>query len=85
MKWRLDFLSVYSFDLSYTSWTCFDLYGCVKQICVCVSTFGLGCFLIFALARDVNVMLEGCSLECCHTFRQLFRVVNSIKKFLLGG
>jgi hypothetical protein len=36
-------------------------------------------------ASDVNVMLEGCSLECCHTFRQLFRVVNSIKKLLLAA
>jgi hypothetical protein len=42
-------------------------------------------FLIYAPVRDVNVMLEGCSLECCHTFRQLFRVVNSIKKLLLAA
>jgi hypothetical protein len=41
-------------------------------------------FLVSAPARDVNMMLEGCSLRCCHTFRQLFRVVNSLKKILLA-
>jgi hypothetical protein len=75
MKSRFDVHSVYLFDL----------YGCIKQICVCILPLVSDEFLLFASARDVNVMLEGCSLECCHTFRQLFRVVNSLKKILLAA
>jgi hypothetical protein len=42
-------------------------------------------FLVSAPMRDVNIVLEGCSPECCYTFRQLFRIGNSLRKILLAA
>jgi hypothetical protein len=42
-------------------------------------------YLVSAPARDVNIALHGCSIECCHTFRQLFTVANSLRKIILAA
>jgi hypothetical protein len=42
-------------------------------------------YLVSAPMRDVNIALHGCSIECCHTFRQLFRLSNSLRKIMLAA